>query len=94
MSNMTRLLDVPDTGDVKAGMAYFANTGPHGKTCATCAYRGYWRSSKGKFNLRTNQIEERQVLHGGCQMFLKLSGKHGPRINKKWDACKYYKERR
>ena len=94
MSNMTRLLDVPDTGDVKAGMAYFANTGPHGKTCAACAYRGYWRSSKGKFNLRTNQIEERQVLHGGCQMFLKLSGKHGPRINKKWDACKYYKERR
>jgi hypothetical protein len=43
---MTRLPGVPDSDDVNEGMAYFANTGPFGKTCDTCAHRGYWRTKK------------------------------------------------
>lgn len=38
MSYMTRLKGVPDTDDVKPGMAYFAGTGPIGKTCGKCEY--------------------------------------------------------
>jgi hypothetical protein len=93
MSFMTKMPGVPDTDDVKDGMAYFAATGPFGATCGTCTHRSYWRDGKTKFNARTNQIEEKRVLHGGCRMFLKLSGKHGPRVEKKWCACKYYSEK-
>jgi hypothetical protein len=93
MSYLTKLPGVLDADDVKPGMAYFANTGPIGKTCETCCYRGYWRNSKGKFNPRTNLIEEKHTFYGGCRMFLKLSGRHGPRIDKKWNACKFYEHK-
>jgi hypothetical protein len=93
MSYMTKLPGVPDTDDLKAGMAFFPNTGPFGKTCETCAHRGYWRKGKDKFNVRTGMIEEKQVRSLGCRMFLKLSDKHGPRVDKNWRACKYYEEK-
>lgn len=38
MSYMTRLEGVPDTDDAKPGMAYFAGTGPIGKTCGKCEF--------------------------------------------------------
>jgi hypothetical protein len=93
MSYLTKLPGVLDADDVKPGMAYFANTGPFGKTCATCAHRGYWRNGRAKFNPRTNLIEEKRVRSSGCAMFLKLSGRHGPRVDTKWNACKFYEHK-
>ena len=90
MSYMTRLPGVPDTDDVKPGMASYANTGPAGTTCETCAHRGYYRQGKSKFNPRTGLIEERHVPHSGCKMFLKLTHRHGPTVEKNWHSCKYY----
>jgi hypothetical protein len=92
MSHRTKLPASPTADDVKPGMAYFANTGPIGKTCDPCCYRDYWRNSKGKFNPRTNLIEEKQTFYGGCRVFLKLSGGHG-RASKKWNACKYHEQK-
>ena len=78
MSYMTKLPGVPDTDEVKAGMAFFPGTGPVGKTCESCAHRGYWKKGKNKFNPRTGLIEQTQTRSLGCRMFLRLSGRHGP----------------
>ena len=90
MSHMTRLPGVPDTDDVFPGMASFAGTGPAGKTCESCAQRGYWRARKSKFNPRTGLIEERGYQSSSCRMFLTLTHSHGPAVDKNWRACKYY----
>jgi hypothetical protein len=92
MSYMTRLPGVPDSDDVNEGMAYFANTGPFGKTCETCAHRGYWRTKK-RINPHGRVVSEKQVRSSGCQMFHRLSGRHGPRVDKSWGSCKYYEEK-
>lgn len=90
MSFMTRIPGVSDRDDIKPGMASFEGSGPIGKTCASCACRGYWRASKSKFNPRTGLIEERGYQSSSCRMFLTLTHRHGPAVDKKWRACKYY----
>lgn len=92
MSIYTRLPGVPDRDDVKPGMASYAGTGPYGATCGTCRSRSYWRAAKGKFNQQTGQIEERRVRSQACKMFLVLTHRHGPPVQKEWPACKYYEE--
>ena len=82
-SHMTRLPGVRDSSEVLPGMAHFPGEGPAGKNCGDCAYRGYYRSSgDGEKTFRT----------GGCQMFLTLSGRHGPPVKTFWPACKHYKD--
>ena len=87
---MTKLPGVPDTDDVKPGMASFEGTGPSGKTCESCTHRGYYRTSKPKFNRQTGMLEETRYRSKGCRMFLKLSHRHGPAVDKKWRACQYF----
>ena len=67
------------------GMAYFANTGPDGKVCGDCKFKGYWRrivNARGEF--------VRSIHSGGCAKFHSLTGVHGPAINKYLPACKYF----
>ncbi|MBO4228165.1 hypothetical protein [Bradyrhizobium neotropicale] len=90
MSHLTRLPGVPDSADIRPGMAYFPGTGPYGKTCNDCAHRGYWRAGKTKFNARTGLLEQTRVRSGGCREFLRLTHPHGPTIQRTWQACKYY----
>lgn len=90
MSYMTKLPGVPDRDDVRAGMASFEGDGPFGKTCGSCAHRGYWRAGKSKFNPRTGLIEERGRQSSSCAMFLKLTCRHGPKVEATWRACKHY----
>jgi len=95
MSFMTRIPNYPDRNDVRAGMASFEGTGPPGKICESCAHRGYYRtSSKPKFNTKTEMLEETKYRSKGCEIFLKLSHRHGPPIDKKWCACKYFEARK
>jgi hypothetical protein len=93
MSYMVETSDTFGADDVRPGMAYFTNTGPRGKTCGTCVHRGHVYLKK-KINERGRTLEEKSVRNNGCEMFHKLSGKHGPAVKKDWNACKYYEARR
>ena len=94
MSLMTRIPGYPDRDDVKPGMASFEGTGPAGKTCESCMHRGYSRKGRDKFNSRTNLIEETHYRARGCEIFHKLTHRHGPAVDKKWRACRYYDPKR
>ncbi|MGY2987648.1 hypothetical protein [Bradyrhizobium sp. USDA 4508] len=92
MGYLTKLPGVPDRDEVKPGMAHFAGTGPAGKTCGDCKWRGYFRKGRDKFNPHTNLIESKQVKTMGCREFLRLSHSHGPAVYKGWPACKFFVE--
>lgn len=93
-SPYTDLPGVPDSKrDVRPGMAHYLASGPAGRTCGSCRWRGYQRlAKKVRFDKKTNSEYQRAVHHGGCQMYLKLSGDHGPPVRPDWAACKYFEE--
>ncbi|MCW2228126.1 hypothetical protein [Bradyrhizobium elkanii] len=94
MGIMTRLEGVPDADDALPGMAYFAGTGPYGKTCGECKFRGLIReSSKGIWNENLQQIVHKSYRTTQCAMFKKLAGCHGSPVKKDYRACKYFDER-
>lgn len=73
------------------GMAFFAATGPFGETCGNCRFLGYKTTSRKEYyNSRADSWEPRLVRRSGCEMFKKLSGKHGPPISENLEACKYF----
>lgn len=43
---MTKIEGVPGKREVKAGMAYFAGTGPNGSQCGQCAFYGFKEMEK------------------------------------------------
>lgn len=91
MSYMTRLEGVPDTDDAKPGMAYFAGTGPDGKTCGQCKHRGLTRQSrKGTWSEKLQQIVHKSYRTTQCAMFKKLAGMHGTAVKKDYPCCKYF----
>ena len=90
MSYLSKLPGVPDSGDVKPGMAHFEGSGPVGKNCGSCAHRGYWHKGPDRFNPRTDLIESTEIHSLGCRMFFKFSSRHGPPVKKAWRACKHY----
>ncbi len=91
MSFMTKIEGVPDTDDVRDGMAFFAGTGPYGKTCGDCKFRGYVRtSSKGTYNESRQEFVYRSYRTTKCEMFRRLSGHHGSEVKEEYPACKYF----
>lgn len=91
MSFMTKIEGVPDTDTVKPGMAFFAGSGPYGKTCGDCRFRGMYRESRvGKWNEERQAIEHRTYRTTQCAMFKKLAGHAGGNVEKDWEACKYF----
>jgi len=87
---MTKLPGVPDTDDIRPGMASYLGTGPLGSTCGTCKWMGYFKPGKDKFNKRTEQTVSTRVKTQGCRMFLTLTHRHGPGVKAEWAACKYW----
>jgi hypothetical protein len=75
--------------DVRPGMAFFARTGPAGKTCGDCKHRGYHRTIVAQNNQST-----RTVKTNACAEFNRLTGKHGPVVKDYWLACKYFEASR
>ncbi len=67
--------------DAKPGMAHFAGTGPAGKTCGVCVYRGYYR----------NKYDAKK--HYGCQKFRTLTGRNGPAVDAAYQACRYFEQK-
>jgi len=91
MSYMTKIEGYPEADDCKPGMAFFAGTGPAGKTCGDCKHRGYSRQSqKGTWSDGLQQDVYRSYRVNKCAMFKKLSGHHGQDISKQYAACKYF----
>ena len=91
MGVMVKEAGIPDSEDAVPGMAFFAGTGPAGKTCGTCAHRGYSRQSqRGTWHDRLQQEVFKSYRTQGCAMFKQLSGHHGPPVETDNKACKYY----
>ena len=94
MIPLTHISGVPDKNKVLPGMAFFPDTGPFGKTCGDCKFRGYWRqSAKEIVDPRTGEVITRTYRSYGCEMFKKLSGNHGPVVQPEWPSCKYFEKK-
>ncbi len=86
MLGSENLTDTPGTQRItEPGMAYFAGSGPQGKHCRDCVFRGYVRPITDKYGIVLKTIKS-----GGCGKFHKLSGVHGPAISGRLQACKYF----
>jgi hypothetical protein len=76
-------------------MAYFANTGPFGRTCGECIHHGYKRvSSKEKWNEYAQAWIAKTYKVTACAMFKRLSGNHGPPVGADNPACKYFEAKK
>lgn len=94
MSFMTKIEGVADTDDALPGMAFFAGTGPYGKTCGDCKFRGLIRESqKATYNENLQQFVHKSYRTTQCAMFKKLAGNHGTPVKADYPACKYFEAR-
>jgi len=75
------------------GMAYFAGTGPFGKTCGDCINRGYRRLRSPKFDAKLNEWVEKSYNYNGCAKFKELTGNNGPVIESLLHSCKYFEDK-
>lgn len=91
MSFMTKIEGVPDSDQALPGMAFFAGSGPDGKTCGDCKYRGLTRQSqKSKWSQMAQQFIHRTYRTKQCSMFKRLAGVHGSAVKADYAACKYF----
>jgi hypothetical protein len=90
----TRIPGVPDSASVVRGMAHFAGTGPDGKTCGDCKFRGYYRQRQ---QPAWDACLQREVVktyrHSGCEKFKRLAGHHGPAVDADNKSCKYFEQK-
>jgi hypothetical protein len=70
------------------GMAHFAGTGPHGKTCRECSFWAHtqydYRSKNGKY--------AGEIKPASCKKFRALMHEEGPQIPHMAAACKYFEQ--
>jgi hypothetical protein len=91
MSYMTKIDGVADADDALPGMAFFAGTGPYGKTCGDCKFRGLTRQSqKATYNEARQEFVHKSYRTTQCVMFKKLAGMHGTPVKADYPACKYF----
>ena len=79
---------MPEAAITEPGMAYFAGTGPFGKTCGGCKHFGTRR------RVNHNDGSHSFKSHDGCDQYTRMIGSHGVAISPKLRACKYFEERR
>lgn len=73
--HLTTIPGLPDPAAVIDGMAFFAGTGPDGKTCGDCKHRGYYReSTRGKWDETLRQVVFNSYRVAKCAMYKRLSG--------------------
>jgi len=71
-----------------AGQASWANGGPFGETCGTCAHLGYSRQ-----HCNESGDTVKATHHGGCRKFHDLTNKHGPVVPAHAAACRYFQRK-
>ena len=72
----------------REGQAHFAGTGPFAATCGECAFLGYWKQVR---NASGDTVKSQRT--GGCEKFFQLTGKHGPVVPPRTEACRYFQRR-
>lgn len=91
MRYMTKIEGVADTDQAIPGMAFFAGTGPDGKTCGLCKHRGLIRQSQtSTWSEKLQQQVHKTYRTTQCAMFKKLAGVHGAAVKKDYPCCKYF----
>jgi hypothetical protein len=94
MTRLTRIVGVPDSSTVVRGMAHFAGTGPDGKTCGDCYFRGYYRQRlQPVWDAGLQREVVKTYRHSGCEKFKRLTGHHGPTVNTENRSCKYFEHK-
>jgi hypothetical protein len=88
---LTKIPGVPDKATAVDGMAHFAGPGPSGKRCKDCAFWRYYRKTGEKWDPEQNAVTYRRYRCSGCEMFWRLTGRHGPAISGENHSCKYFK---
>jgi hypothetical protein len=79
------LTETPGAQRITApGMAHWSGTGPDGKRCKDCWFKGYHRRTENKHGT------PKTSWSAGCEKFHKLTGQHGPNIRGDLRACKYF----
>lgn len=91
---LTKIDGLPNVRDALPGMAFFAGTGPAGKTCGDCKLRGMTRyRAKMKFNEKTEMLEEKTYRTQQCRKYRELAMRNGPAVNADYKACKYFEQK-
>jgi len=72
----------------RAGQAHFAGTGPFGATCGECVFLGYWKQVR---NISGDTVKSQRA--GGCEKFRQLTGKNGPVVPPRTEACRYFQRK-
>lgn len=75
------------------GQAHFAGSGPNGKTCGDCTFKGYYRKGRERWNEARQEHIARSRKVQGCEKFLRMTGIHGPDIPADALACKYFEQK-
>lgn len=91
MDHLTTIEGIPDRSAAIPGMAHFAGTGPPGKTCGDCVHRGYKRRSEREtWSEHARAFVARVYKVNACDMFRRLTGKHGPPIEAGNRSCRHF----
>jgi len=91
---MTKIEGVPDSSEAKPGMAFYAGSGPQGKTCDDCIHRGYRRESqRGHWSQAAGREVFKTYRVRSCAQFKKLTGMHGMPVEDDYAACKYFEQK-
>lgn len=76
------------------GMAHFAGSGPPDKTCQSCKFKGYSRTSmKGRYDERSGALVHNSYRTSGCKKFYQLTGQHGQTFPSDTASCKYFAQK-
>jgi hypothetical protein len=71
-----------------AGMAFWSGTGPAGLRCSDCKFFGYEVPRLDRFGEVIGTARK-----PGCEMFFRLTQKHGPRFPSGTLSCRYFEVR-
>lgn len=91
--HLTKVPGLPSRASVVPGMAHFPGTGPLGTTCGDCFHRGYKRTGQERWDTRAQMFVARLYKTNACQMFKRLTGKHGPAIVAGNASCRHFAQR-
>ena len=78
------------------GMAYFGGSGPLGKYCGDCEFKGFSYQGNARISPKTGEEFYHTHRSNGCSKAYELTGKKkpGPDFSDKMHACKYFIERK
>lgn len=71
----------------RTGMASWAAQGPFGSTCAQCLFHGYHAQIR---DAAGNAVKTK-FRRDCCEMFFRLTQKHGPPVPANSEACRHFK---